>query len=189
MRSINFSSIDSTSEASAVVIDKQKVKELVHAISMCPAKLDAHFKVIDNVFTLSFTFTYCNNLTQTIVIPCNENLLEALLPCLCKQIKANGKITEFINDETEELALIQKEGEDIKVELFKQFLASPFHGYREKDFSGRNGMEYMSFTFSTYFNYKFHFIFVKSETITQLWMEALRPGFKRETQLIELPNA
>lgn len=180
MKEIKFSEV-LNSEVKNVVentkVSAKFVKELKEAFKMFPPKSVMRFKQsFDGQLIIAVTVTYDNGMVQHFEGAGDADLISAIHFGMAKII--NG-LHDYKAEEHE--VEIAQEGENLVMELFKQYISS-MKGYIETDWYDRKGERYRCMRFSSTFNGNVKFCLKATDEVNNLISEACKPEWMKKSE-------
>lgn len=177
MKKICFTTVADNN--STVVVNNTKVStEFVQALKeaflMFPTKTDMRFKQSCGQLIISVTVTYRTGIVQHFEGAGDTDLISAIHKGMAKIIddlsayKAEEHEIEIAND-----------GENLVLELFKQYIQSPMRGYIETDWYNK-GDRYRSMRFTSTFNGNVRFCLKATNEVNELINEACKPEWMKK---------
>lgn len=154
------------------------VQELKEAFLMFPVRTDMRFKQSSKgELIISVTVVYATGMTQHFEGAGDTELISAI----------HKDITQIINDlsayKAEEHEVeVAKNGENLVLELFKQYIKSPMRGYIETDWYSNKGERYRCMRFTSTFNGYVRFCLKATDEVNELISEACKPEWMRKSE-------
>lgn len=154
------------------------VQELKEAFLMFPVRTDMRFKQSSKgELIISVTVVYATGMTQHFEGAGDTELISAI----------HKDITKIINDlsayKAEEHEVeVAKNGENLVLELFKQYIKSPMRGYIETDWYSNKGERYRCMRFTSTFNGYVRFCLKATDEVNELISEACKPEWMRKSE-------
>lgn len=154
------------------------VQELKEAFSMSPVRTDMRFKQSSKgELIISVTVVYATGMTQHFEGAGDADLISAIHLGMAKII--NG-LHDYKAEEHE--VEIAQEGENLVMELFKQYINSTMRGYIEADWYNNGGERYRCVRFSSTFNGNVKFCMKATDEVNSLIREACKPESTRRAK-------
>mgnify|MGYP003250943239 CR=1 FL=1 len=181
MKTINFSILSDNASTSAVdntKVNATFVQALKEAFLMFPAKTDMRFKQSYGQLIISVTVTYRTGIVQHFEGAGDTDLISAIHKGMAKIIddlsayKAEEHEVEIAND-----------GENLVLELFKQYIQSSMRGYIETDWYSNKGERYRCMRFTSTFNGNVRFCLKATDEVNGLINEACKPQWMKEAEV------
>lgn len=172
MKLINFliGEIENTVENTKV--SAAFVQELKEAFSMSPIKTDMRFKQSSKgELIISVTVVYATGMTQHFEGAGDADLISAIHFGMAKII--NG-LHDYKAEEHE--VDIAQDGENLVMELFKQYMNSTMRGYIEADWYNNSGERYRCVRFSSTFNGNVKFCMKATDEVNSLSVKPANPN-------------
>ena len=181
MRTIDFSKVSNNEIANTVENTKVSaafVQELKEAFLMFPVRTDMRFKQSSKgELIISVTVVYATGMTQHFEGAGEADLISAIHLGMAKII--NG-LHEYKAEEHE--VEIAQEGENLIMELFKQYMNSTMRGYIEKDWYNNYGERYRCVRFSSTFNGNVKFCIKATDEVNSLISESCKPEWMKKSE-------
>lgn len=184
MKKVNFTNIAENTLTN--VVDNNKVSaEFVQALKeaflMFPTKTNMSFKQSNTgQLIISVTVTYSNGTKQHLEGTGDTKLISAIHKGMAKII---DDLSAYKAEEHE--VEIANNGENLVLELFKQYIKSPIRGYIETDWYSNKGERYRCMRFTSTFNGNVRFCLKATDEVNNLIHEACKPEWmdkaKQET--------
>lgn len=180
MKNIKFSEVLNSEMKNTVENSKvsaEFVQALKEAFLMFPIKTDMCFKQSSKgELIISVTVVYATGMTQHFEGAGDADLISAIHFGMAKII--NG-LHDYKAEEHEiETA---KEGENLVMELFKQYMNSTMRGYIQADWFNSKGERYRCVRFSPTFNGYVKFCMKATDEVNSLIREACKPEWMKKT--------
>lgn len=177
---MNFGNI--TENASTKMVDNTKVsaafvQALKEAFLMFPAKTDMRFKQSYGQLIISVTVTYRTGIVQHFEGAGDTDLISAIHKGMAKII---DDLSAY-NAEEHEIE-VAKDGENLVLELFKQYIQSPMRGYIETDWYSNKGERYRCMRFTSTFNGNVRFCLKATDEVNGLINEACKPQWMKKEE-------
>lgn len=154
------------------------VTELKNAFLTFPPKSDMRFKQDRNGrLIINVTIIYDNGKTQTFEGFGDADLISAIVMGMGRNI--NG-LHEYLKSEHE--VEIAGEGENLVVEILRQYLGATTQCYIEKDWESPKGDRYRRVTFTPSFNMHIKFCLKATDEINNMISEACKPEWMKEAE-------
>lgn len=154
------------------------VTELKTAFRMFPPKGDMRFKQdLNGRLIIIVTVTYDNGKTQTLEGFGDADLISAIL-------MAMGRNLEGLRDylKTGHDVEVAEEGENLVVEILRQYLSATTQCYIEKDWFSSKGERYRKVSFTPSFNMNVKFCLKATDEINNLITEACKPEWMKKAE-------
>lgn len=181
MKKLNFKSI--TENTSTNTVDNNKVsaafvQALKEAFLMFPTKTDMRFKQSNSgQLIISVTVTYWTGTVQHFEGAGDTELISAIHKGMAKII---NDLSAYKAEEHE--VEVAKDGENLVLELFKQYIKSPMRGYIETDWYSNKGERYRCMRFTSTFNGYVRFCLKATDEVNGLISEACKPEWMKEEE-------
>lgn len=177
---MNFGNI--IENVSTKVVDNTKVSaEFVQALKeaflMFPTKTNMSFKQSNSRLIISVTVTYSNGTKQHFEGAGDTDLISAIHKGMAKII---DDLSAY-NAEEHEIE-VAKDGENLVLELFKQYIQSPMRGYIETDWYSSKGERYRCMRFTSTFNGNVRFCLKATDEVNGLINEACKPEWMKKVE-------
>lgn len=185
MRTINFpqTAVES-SVANVTKVNPTFVSELKDTFRMFPPKADMRFKQDPyGRLIISVTATHQNGKTQTLEGFGDVDLIPAIIAGMGRNIKV---FSEYLT--TEHDVEVAAEGENLVVEILRQYLGATTQCYIEKDWFSSNGERYRKVSFTPSFNMNVKFCLKATDEINDLITEACKPEWMKKVEQEEKQN-
>lgn len=154
------------------------VQELKEAFLMFPVRTDMRFKQSSKgELIISVTVVYATGMTQHFEGAGDADLISAIHFGMAKMI--NG-LHDYKAEEHE--VEIAQEGENLVMELFKQYMNSTMRGYIEADWYNNSGERYRCVRFSSTFNGNVKFCMKATDEVNSLICEACKPEWMKKSE-------
>lgn len=181
MKKLDFNNI--AENASTNVVDNTKVsaafvQALKEAFLMFPAKTDMRFKQSCGQLIISVTVTYRTGIVQHFEGAGDTDLISAIHKGMAKII---DDLSAY-NAEEHEIE-VAKDGENLVLELFTQYIQSPMRGYIETDWYSNKGERYRCMRFTSTFNGNVRFCLKATDEVNGLINEACKPQWMKEAEV------
>lgn len=179
MRTINFLNSGSFAiNAVSTKVSSQFVSEITEAFCMCPKKVNMRFRQDQNGrLIIILSITYNNGKSQRLEGFGDSDLISAILMAMGRD---NNGLSEYIKVEHE--IEIAADGENLVIEILKQYLNSTTQCCIEKDWISPKGERYRRITFTPSFNMDVKFCIQATEVINQLISEACKPEWMKQAE-------
>ena len=150
------------------------VQNIYRAFLSIPTNVTVGFKNVEGKLLMIVRMTHKNKITQEYTTFADFDLVEAMVNALGMRIGALPKYckTEHTIEATEE---------DLRIELFRQFLNSPNRCYFGNDFVSSSNERYVCATFSIGFKKEVKFCLKRNEEVERMISQACKP----ENSIIE----
>lgn len=174
MKNIKFPEV-LNNEVENTKVNAAFVQALKEAFLMFPTKTDMRFKQSCGQLIISVTVTYRTGIVQHFEGAGDTDLISAIHKGMAKIIddlsayKAEEHKVEIAND-----------GENLVLELFKQYIQSPMRGYIETDWYNNKGDRYRSMRFTSTFNGNVRFCLKATNEVNELINEACKPEWMKK---------
>lgn len=174
MKKVNFTNI--TEDTLTNVVDNNKVNaEFVQALKeaflMFPTKTNMSFKQSNTgQLIISVTVTYSNGTKQHLEGAGDTELISAIHNGMAKII---DDLSAYKAEEHE--VEIANNGENLVLELFKQYIKSPIRGYIETDWYSNKEERYRCMRFTSTFNGNVRFCLKATDEVNSLIHEVCKP--------------
>ena len=178
---MNFGNI--TENASTKVVDNTKVsaafvQALKEAFLMFPTKTDMRFKQSNSgQLIISVTVTYSNGTKQHFEGAGDTDLISAIHNGMAKK---TNYLSVYKAEEHE--VEIAKDGENMVLDLFKQYIKSSMRGYIETDWYSNKGERYRCMRFTSTFNGYVRFCLKATDEVNELISEARKPEWMKKVE-------
>lgn len=181
MKNIIFSEV-LNNEAENVVenikVSAEFVRELLEAFLMSPVRTDMRFKQSSKgELIISVTVVYTTGMAQHFEGAGDTDLISAIHFGMAKIISG---LYEYKAEEHE--VDIAQNGENLVMELFKQYMNSNMRGYIEADWYNNSGERYRCVRFSSTFNGNVRFCIKATDEVNSLIREACKPEWMKELE-------
>lgn len=185
MKAINFVINEVENVVENTKVSAAFVQELKEAFSMSPVRTDMRFKQSSKgELIISVTVVYATGMTQHFEGAGDADLISAIHFGMAKII--NG-LHDYKAEEHE--VEIAQEGENLVMELFKQYINSTMRGYIEADWYNNGGERYRCVRFSSTFNGNVKFCMKATLEVNNLISEACKPeSIRRAKQQVPEQN-
>lgn len=179
MRAINFiNTAVESSVANVTKVDPAFVTELKTAFRMVPRSANMRFKQDSfGRLIISVTITHENGKTQTLEGFGDADLISAITAGMGRNLK--GFIDYLEQEHDVEVAV---EGENLVVEILRQYLGATTQCYIEKDWFSSNGERYRRVSFTPSFNMHIKFCLKATDEINNLITEACKPEWMKKAE-------
>lgn len=180
MKTINFSTLSDNASTSAVdntKVNATFVQALKEAFLMFPAKTDMRFKQSYGQLIISVTVTYRTGIVQHFEGAGDTDLISAIHKGMAKII---DDLSAYNAEEHE--VEVAKDGENLVLELFKQYIQSPMRGYIETDWYSNKGERYRCMRFTSTFNGNVRFCLKATDEVNGLINEACKPEWMKKEE-------
>ena len=178
MKAINFVINEVENVVENTKVSAAFVQELKEAFSMSPVRTDMRFKQSSKgELIISVTVVYATGMTQHFEGAGDADLISAIHLGMAKMI--NG-VHDYKAEEHE--VEIAQEGENLVMELFKQYINSTMRGYIEADWYNNGGERYRCVRFSSTFNGNVKFCMKATDEVNSLIREACKPESTRRAK-------
>lgn len=178
MKAINFVINEVENVVENTKVSAAFVQELKEAFSMSPVRTDMRFKQSSKgELIISVTVVYATGMTQHFEGAGDADLISAIHLGMAKMI--NG-LHDYKAEEHE--VEIAQEGENLVMELFKQYINSTMRGYIEADWYNNGGERYRCVRFSFTFNGNVKFCMKATDEVNSLIREACKPESTRRAK-------
>lgn len=181
MKQIDFShSVKSSVEEQTIThipnatVNLAVVQNIYHAFLNIPTNVTMGFKNVENKLLMIVRVTHKNKITQEYTTFADFDLVEAMLNALGMRI---GELPKYCKTEH----TVEATEEDLRIELFRQFLNSPYRCYFGNDFISSNNERYACATFSIGFKKEVKFCLKRNEEVEKMINQACKP----ESSIIE----
>lgn len=179
MKYIDFTKMTESTMSNAVIdpnkVSPKFVDELKEAFRMFPTKTDMRFKQSpERKLIISVTVVYSTGLAQHLEGAGDADLISAINLGMAHMLEG---LSEY-NAEEHDIE-VAKEGEDLVMELFKQYLASSMRGYIETDWYTNKGERYRCMRFTSSFNGNVKFCLKATDEVNNLISEACKPEWMK----------
>ncbi len=180
MKKISFNIL--SENASTNVVNNTKVnatfvQALKEAFLMFPAKTDMRFKQSYGQLIISVTVTYRTGIVQHFEGAGDTELISAIHKGMAKII---NDLSAYKAEEHE--VEVAKDGENLVLELFKQYIKSPMRGYIETDWYSNKGERYRCMRFTNTFNGYIRFCLKATDEVNELICEACKPEWMKQEE-------
>ena len=182
MKKLDFKNI--AENASTNVVNNTKVsaafvQTLKEAFLMFPTKTDMRFKQSNSgQLIISVTVTYWTGTVQHFEGAGDTDLISAIHKGMAKII---DDLSAYNAEEHE--VEIAKDGEDMVLDLFKQYIKSSMRGYIETDWYSNKGERYRCMRFTSTFNGYVRFCLKATDEVNELISEACKPQWMKEVEV------
>lgn len=180
MKKINFENCENNAVINAAnnKVSAVFVQELQEAFSMFPDKTNLRFKQSpQGQLIILVTVVYATGIVQHFEGAGDTDLISAIQFGMAKITK----LLDGYKSEEHEID-IAKEGGNLVVELFKQYISSPMRGHIEADWYNSNGERYRCVRFSPTFNKNIKFCLKATDEVNNLIREACKPNRMKRTE-------
>ena len=179
MRTINFTQTTvENSVANVTKVSPTFVTELKTAFRMFPPKTNMRFKQdFNGRLIIIVTVTYDNGKTQTLEGFGDADLISAIQMAMGRNLE--GFIEYLKLDHDVEVAA---EGENLVVEILRQYLGATTQCYIEKDWFSSNGERCRKISFTPSFNMNVKFCLKATDEINNLITEACKPDWMKKAE-------
>lgn len=167
-----------SNESTVQTINPAHVAELTQTLKLIPYEVRMRFKIIDGLLYMSLTTTSWNNMVQTMELPANEKLIEAVLPAISG--RPNFELLERFADAEDKQEALKDEQGNLMSELLEQFLGSGMKAFRDKDFVSASGKEYLVINFYISYHRCVKFCILKTDELMSMYFKAISPETKRD---------
>lgn len=181
MKKINFNIL--SENASTNVVNNTKVnaafvQALKEAFLMFPTKTDMRFKQSNSgQLIISVTVTYWTGTVQHFEGAGDTDLISAIHKGMAKII---NDLSAYKAEEHE--VEVAKDGENLVLELFKQYIKSPMRGYIETDWYNNKGERYRCMRFTNTFNGYIRFCLKATDEVNELISAACKPEWMKKNE-------
>lgn len=181
MKKISFNIL--SENASTKMVDNTKVnaafvQALKEAFLMFPTKTDMRFKQSNSgQLIISVTVTYWTGTVQHFEGAGDTELILAIHNGMAKII---NDLSAYKAEEHE--VEVAKDGENLVLELFKQYIQSPMRGYIETDWYSNKGERYRCMRFTSTFNGNVRFCLKATDEVNGLINEACKPQWMKKEE-------
>lgn len=145
------------------------VQKIYRAFLNIPTNVTVGFKYVENKLLMIVRMTHKDKITQEYTTFADFDLVEAMVNALGMRIEALPKYCK-----TEHTVEATKE--DLRIELFRQFLNSPNRCYFSNDFVSSNNERYVCATFSIGFKKEVRFCLKRNEEVEKMISQACKPA-------------
>ena len=185
MRKIQFSAAEIAVVNEAVAkVSVNFVTELKNVFRMFPSKANMRFKQDPNGrLIIIVTVTYDNGKTQTLEGFGDADLISAILMAMGRNLEG---LCDYLKAEHD--VEVAAEGENLVVEILRQYLDVTTQCYIEKDWFSSNGERYRKVTFTPSFNMNVKFCLKATDEINNLITEACKPDWMKKVEQEEKQN-
>lgn len=180
MRQIYFENQENNTVINAAnnKVSAEFVNELKEAFRMFPPKADMRFKQSpDGQLIISVTVTYERGMVQHFEGVGDADLISAILLAMGRVIKG---LSEYKAEEHE--VETAQEGEDLVMEIFKQYINSATRSYIETDWLSNKGERYRCIRFTPSFNMNVKFCLKATDEVNNLINEACKPEWMKRAE-------
>lgn len=154
------------------------VQALKEAFLMFPTKTDMRFKQSNTgQLIISVTVTYWTGTVQHFEGAGDAELISAIHNGMAKII---NDLSAYKAEEHE--VEVAKDGENLVLELFKQYIKSPMRGYIETDWYSNKGERYRCMRFTNTFNGYIRFCLKATDEVNELISEACKPEWMKKEE-------
>ena len=154
------------------------MQELKEAFLMFPVRTDMRFKQSSKgELIISVTVVYATGMTQHFEGAGDADLISAIHFGMAKII--NG-LHDYKAEEHE--VDIAQDGENLVMELFKQYMNSTMRGYIEADWYNNSGERYRCVRFTSTFNGNVKFCMKATDEVNSLICEACKPEWMKKSE-------
>lgn len=180
MKKIKFPEV-LNNEVENTKVNAAFVQALKEAFLMFPTKTNMSFKQPNTgQLIISVTVTYSNGTKQHLEGAGDTELISAIHKGMAKII---NDLSAYKAEEHE--VEIANNGENLVLELFKQYIKSPMRGYIETDWYNNKREQYRCMRFTSTFNGNVRFCLKATDEVNNLIHEACKPEWmdkaKQET--------
>lgn len=145
------------------------VNKLFKGFLNIPTKVDVKFKNVEKKLQMIVSMTHKNKITQVHKSFADFALVEDVVAAMGMKI---GYLEHYKADEHE----VKSTEEDLRVELFRQFLQSPYRCYFGDDFVAKNGDRYLCATFTVNYEKTVSFCLKRTEEMENIIDTACSPA-------------
>ena len=179
MRQIQFTAAEITViNEVATKVNASFVTELKNAFRMFPPKANMRFKQdLNGRLIIIVTVTHENGKTQIIEGFGDADLISAIQMAMGKNIEG---LHEYLKSDHE--VEVAAEGENLVVEILRQYLGATTRCNIEKDWFSSNGERYRRVTFTPSFNMNVKFCLKATDEINNLITEACKPEWMKKAE-------
>ncbi len=154
------------------------VQALKEAFLMLPTKTDMRFKQSNSgQLIISVTVTYWTGTVQHFEGAGDTELISAIHNGMAKII---NDLSAYKAEEHE--VEVAKDGENLVLELFKQYIKSSMRGYIETDWYSNKGERYRCMRFTNTFNGYIRFCLKATDEVNELISEACKPEWMKKEE-------
>lgn len=183
MKQIAFNSTEkSTAVMDDTKVSAQFVDQLHEAFRMFPPRADMRFKQRNGKLIIAVTVTYEGGMTEHLEGAGDADLISAILHAMGKNLRG---FSDYKAEEHE--VEVAKEGENLVLEAFKQYMGSTMSCYLESDWFYR-GERYRRIRFTPSFNKNVKFCLKATEEVDHLINEARKPQWRKQAEASETAN-
>lgn len=180
MKKISFNILSenaSTNMVNNTKVNATFVQALKEAFLMFPAKTDMRFKQSYGQLIISVTVTYRTGIVQHFEGAGDTDLISAIHKGMAKII---NDLSAYKAEEHE--VEVAKDGENLVLELFKQYIKSTMRGYIETDWYSNKGERYRCMRFTNTFNGYIRFCLKATDEVNELISEACKPEWMKKEE-------
>lgn len=179
MRKIQFSAAEiAVVNEVATKVSVNFVTELKNAFRMFPPKANMRFKQdLNGRLIIIVTVTYDNGKTQTLEGFGDADLISAILMAMGRNLEG---LSDYLKAEHD--VEVAKEGENLVVEILRQYLGATTQCYIEKDWESPKGDRYRRVTFTPSFNMNIKFCLKATDEINNMILEACKPEWMKKAE-------
>lgn len=154
------------------------VTELKNAFLMFPQKADMRFKQDKNGrLIIIVTVSYDQKTKQTFEGFGDAELIYAIVNAMGRN---NEMLVEYLKAEHD--VEVAEEGENLVVEILRQYLDATTQCYIEKDWESPKGDRYRRVTFTPSFNMNIKFCLKATDEINNMILEACKPEWMKKAE-------
>lgn len=166
---IDFSSVlGESAVAKTATVDQQVVNDLFHAFMEIPQEVVVSFKNEDGFLRMVVKMNHREKFFRRYETYTDSKLVEYILGAMRGIL--SGALEAY---KTEEHPLEASEN-DLRIELFRQFINSPLRCRFDADFVANNGDRYMIATFNISYRKQVKFCLKRTEEVEAIINEALK---------------
>ena len=179
MRKIQFSVAEiAVVNAVSTKVSANFVTELKNAFRMFPPKANMRFKQdLNGRLIIIVTVTHENEKTQIIEGFGDADLISAIQMAMGRNLEGLHEYSKSEHD-----VEIAAEGENLVVEILRQYLGATTRCNIEKDWFSSNGERYRKVTFTPSFNMNVKFCLKATDEINNLITEACKPEWMKKAE-------
>ena len=179
MRKIQFSAAEiAVVNEVATKVSVNFVTELKNAFRMFPPKANMRFKQdLNGRLIIIVTVTHENEKTQIIEGFGDADLISAIQMAMGRNLEGLHEYSKSEHD-----VEIAAEGENLVVEILRQYLGATTRCNIEKDWFSSNGERYSKVTFTPSFNMNVKFCLKATDEINNLITEACKPEWMKKAE-------
>ena len=152
-------------------VDKQVVSDLFNAFMAIPQEVVVKFKHVDGHLKMVVHVNHREKFFRQYETYADAKLVESMMGAM------KGKPGNLEAYNTEE-HLLEASEEDIRIDMFRQFINSPLRCHFEADFVAGNGDRYVCASFNISYRKQIKFCLKRTEEIETIIDEAVNAGIQ-----------